>query len=694
MPDNLPSVEATTSAVEFDDSYLADFLRDILHPADAAADQHDLAFAPKDFLDFNIPTSYEYLDGYDLPHLGTNEDTALPINGGGYSWRPEQPVANLARSGRATPTGRNGLSLSAQAFKESQWLWTPRQGENSKAEHANLSLPVEELVSREKAGLPSPPFPKLGQTARDQVLAMVLDTCDSAMTPSVVSSFPSVELLTTLIHRWSVYHTAQVDSWFHLARFDPNTEPPEILIGIAAAGAALSKSPRIRMLGYAFQEALRAVNSQKFEVDNRNIRRLKPYQSLVFMLDLGLWSGDRRKVEIAEGFAQNLVTMVRRGGYLARVEDSHTLSLPSDDIASIERKWVSWIEMESLRRMTTHLLIRDCQTSASLLIPPMISFAEMTCVLPAPRRLWMARTAQEWAEGMRSYGDSKSQQLPSVRSCLHDINSATSFRQQIDTELAILTVSNAFWGFCWQHRQVEAVLRPTWEDMQKSSSLLSTSIKQVAVQRLQQFRLVASEWQHPTPEAILTCERLLINLYVSLEDVQLLAGKAGEKEARRTFSTLKHWARSSDSRQAVWHAGQVIRAARGYPVQTLRDASAVAVYHSGLIFWAYAILTNVDKTPEEIQPAPQEVILNDEASAHLERFVMLDRGIPTIRNYGSSSRRGQLIPLSDARRVMSSLVDLLQSQNECKGEECPPLVDNLNKLMRSLGNAARSIRDV
>ncbi|KAK5098955.1 hypothetical protein LTR70_000925 [Exophiala xenobiotica] len=119
LPDNLPSVEATTSAVEFDDSYLADFLRDILHPADAAADQHDIVFAPKDFLDFNIPTSYEYLDDYDLPHLGTNEHTTLPINGGGYSCRPEQPVVNLARSGHASPTGRNGLSLSAQAFKES-----------------------------------------------------------------------------------------------------------------------------------------------------------------------------------------------------------------------------------------------------------------------------------------------------------------------------------------------------------------------------------------------------------------------------------------------------------------------------------------------------------------------------------------------------------------------------------------------
>lgn len=687
-------MEATTSNVDFDDSYLADFLRDILHPAGTSVEQHDLTFAPKDFLDFTIPTSYEYLDGYDVPQSNTQDDTTLLPSNGDHNTRPEQPAANFARSGYVTPTGKNGLSLSAQAFKESQWLWTPQQGDNSRAERANLSLPVEELISREKADLGNPPFPPLGQTARDQVLAKVLDTCDSAMTSMVVSSFPSAELLTILIHKWSVHHTSQVDSWFHFPRFDPNTEAPEILIGMTAAGAALSKNPRIRRLGYAFQEAARTLNSQNFEADNRNVRKLKPYQALVLVLDVGLWSGDRRKVEIAESFAQPLVTMARRGNYFTRVEDNIGLPSPNTDLASLENMWAEWVETESMRRMMAHLLIRDCQTSASLLIPPMISFAEMTCALPAPRSFWVAKTAQEWAERMRTCDDRVSQQLPSVRSCLHDIKSASVSRQHIDTELAILTVANAFGGFCWQHRQVEAVLRQTWEDIQNSSSLLSTSIKQVAVQKLQQFRLMTSEWQDMRPEAILTCERLLVNLHVSLEDVQMLAGKAGEKEARRTFSTLKHWARSSDSRQAVWHAGQVLRAAREYPAQTLREAAAVAVYHSGLVFWAYAILTNADKTAKDTQPLAREIVLNDEASPHLERFVMLGRGLPVIRSHITSSQKNQCIPLSDARRIMNIIVDLLQANNEAKGDECSPLVENLNKLMRSLGHAARSVRGI
>ena len=42
---------------------------------------------------------------------------------------------------------------------------------------------------------------------------------------------------------------------------------------------------------------------------------------------------------------------------------------------------------------------------------------------------------------------------------------------------------------------------------------------------------------------------------------------------------------------------------------------------------------------------------------------------------------------------MHFIVELLKSNNSTRGpEDNPPLVDNLTRLMRSLGNAARSIR--
>lgn len=672
-----------------------------MHPADSLTgpEHHDLNFAPRDFLDFNFPTSFEYLDGYDIPpHLNMRQSHDHPAAG---DVEPQvhfgQPVTSAARSGYATPTGKSGLGMSAQAFKESLWLWTPQQGDNVKADQGNLSLPAEAFITGEQEGLGPPPFPLLGQTARDQVLAAVLDNCDRAMTTVVVSSFPSAELLTVLIHKWMVYHRNQVDSWFHFAEFDPNNESPDMLICMIAAGAALSKSPRVRKLGYAFQEAARAANSTTFEGDNRNVRKLRPMQSLAFVLDIGLWSGDRRKVEIAESFSYCLVTMFRRGNFFARSDDASHTPLSSDNPTVLNSKWRAWIEAESMRRMAVHLLIRDSQTSASLLTPPLVSFAEMTCALPSVRSIWMAQTAKDWADLMISFSDiSSSGRTASIRSCLHDMSSVSTARRQIDIELSILALSNAFWGLAWQHRQIDAVAKHTFDDVQHGSFMTNT-IKQAAVQKLQQFRLLSSEVYEARPEATLTTERVLMNLYVSIEDVQMLAGKGGEQEARRTFSSLRQWSRSSDSRQAVWHAGQMIRAARDYPSRTLRDASAIALYHAGLVFWAYSILTNADKTARQSQNGVDpEIVVDGDNSAHLERFVMLNKGVPVIKLNGPNPRTNQVssIPISDARRVMKAIVDLLHLNNGTASEECPPLVENLSKLMRSLGNAARSILGV
>lgn len=361
----------------------------------------------------------------------------------------------------------------------------------------------------------------------------------------------------------------------------------------------------------------------------------------------------------------------------------------NDDLATLDTKWRSWIETESLRRMMAHLLIRDSQTSASLLIPPLVSFAELSCDLPCPKSLWEAPSSTAWATYMFSLSSPTTTiQHFSVRSCLHELPATQDCEGSIDMSLAITTIANSFWGFCWQHRQLDSINRQAGEDRSSPSSMLSSSIKQIAYQKLQQFRLMAGEWQKFDPPATLTCERVLMNLYVSLEEVQILAGKRGEKEARHTYKALKDWASVADSRQAIWHAGQLLRAAGSFPPCTLRDSAAIAVYHAGLTFWAYAILTQSDKAQSGLtNPQMDLVILNDEASSPPERFVMLGRGTPVLR-HGAST-----VPIKEARKVMQFIVELLQSNNDVRGpDESPPLVENLTKLMRSLGNAARSIR--
>lgn len=50
----------------------------------------------------------------------------------------------------------------------------------------------------------------------------------------------------------------------------------------------------------------------QFEVDNTLTRSLKQQQAYALILQIGLWSGDKRRVEIAESCFQPVVTVSSR----------------------------------------------------------------------------------------------------------------------------------------------------------------------------------------------------------------------------------------------------------------------------------------------------------------------------------------------------------------------------------------------
>jgi hypothetical protein len=51
------------------------------------------------------------------------------------------------------------------------------------------------------------------------------------------------------------------------------------------------------------------LTSEKFERDNSRSRELQPLQAFALELQIGLWSGNKRKIEIAEAHAQPLITV-------------------------------------------------------------------------------------------------------------------------------------------------------------------------------------------------------------------------------------------------------------------------------------------------------------------------------------------------------------------------------------------------
>jgi hypothetical protein len=203
-------------------------------------------------------------------------------------------------------------------------------------------------------------------------------------------------------------------------------------------------------------------------------------------------------------------------------------------------------------------------------------------------------------------------------------------------------------------------------------------------------------------------ELLGMTLYVSLEDLQAFAGKEDEEESLRAYPAVQAWIQGSESRLAVWHAGQLLREARTFGPGGLREFWAVGVYHAAITLWAYGVLLKLPGPPmvdslgvaysssssASASATPESHLggHNDEDVVYLDgvdtqtamRFIDHNHGRPMI--CGPTGEVDVRLP----GRVMRAVSELLRRSHAATVEDTtlPPLVENLVQLMVALGEAA------
>lgn len=151
---------------------------------------------------------------------------------------------------------------------------------------------------------------RLAQSSRDKVLGMVLDNYKAPNVASIVASFPSAKILDYLIQRFFAWQGSQIENWIHQHAFRTNAQRPELLGMIAAIGTTHTSVPTLRKLGFVLQEAARLAISRQFEAGDMNSTDLPLLQGYLLQLKMGLWSGNKRKMKLAESSAQPLVTVI------------------------------------------------------------------------------------------------------------------------------------------------------------------------------------------------------------------------------------------------------------------------------------------------------------------------------------------------------------------------------------------------
>jgi hypothetical protein len=237
------------------------------------------------------------------------------------------------------------------AFERSTWLWTPTQKDQALNDQENLNLDEENIPS---VLTPDSPAAKMDDfiscsidsRARDKMMGLLF-----TVRKTQVPSFPSLDLLNSTIQVYFVQESFRVDHLIHSATFDSKKVLPQLLVAIVSAGSTWISTPAIWKLGLALQEVVRHCVADFFEQDNSHTRNLQALQAYVIGLDVGLWSGFKRKMEIAESFGQPIIVMLRRAGAFAAMRNGLSyLPQRSDSDAVLEAKWRKWAEKESLKR--------------------------------------------------------------------------------------------------------------------------------------------------------------------------------------------------------------------------------------------------------------------------------------------------------------------------------------------------------
>jgi hypothetical protein len=319
-----------------------------------------------------------------------------------------------------------------------------------------------------------------------------------------------------------------------------------------------------------------------------------------------------------------------------------------------------------------------------------MSYAELTLPLPEAKELWFARNAVEWKRQVLARSTGQSKRPPSLPDLIRDINLLTVNYQRLDAQFAVSIFLHCFWSLVYEWRQLSAVHRSnsSASSYPGGPNVILNSRHQELCNTLHNFQLVTSDWHASlSAQESLLLNLLFMNLYVSLDDLQLFAGKEGEEQARRVYPILQQWSESTEARRAVWHAGQVLRQAKLFPQGHLKDFYAIGVHMAGLALWTFGVVV---KATRHLSPTEhQDIVLIDGVETNqVQRFITYGQGRPGIR-----SKEGQqkTEALDDPKVCMDVVLEIFRGNFVNGHNNLPPIVENLCQLTNQLGSAAWAV---
>ncbi|CAG8145906.1 unnamed protein product [Penicillium salamii] len=587
---------------------------------------------------------------------------------------------------------QESASRRAAAFERSFWQWVPAKNQHAFSEEQRIPLRDGDSISpTHRNRLEALQIPgKLSMQARDDIFKLVVQTAGSRLS---VSSFPSSEYLDTLI-KIGIGKRTETDAWIHPYTFYEQQLRPELLTGLVAAGCVCCGLSSINKTGIILQEITRASLAQLVEDDNSVLRDLQWLQASMLWLDIGIFCGYKRKMQIAESYLQPLCTAFRRAVAFDRSTYSRLTPPMGDDEVSLTKVWHEWIKQESLKRLAYHLFGHDVEVAMAMNRPALISYTELTLPFPAARDLWLAPTASAWRDlWAEKYRSVRLSDL-SLRDLLSDPTLVTTISTKQDFDIARTALLHGLAIQTWEFRQQRI--------LSEGSPFGSRAMAQLWLQSRQDdmyttLKSLQEETRNTPPVITLLNEFVMMFLHIDVDAIQRFVGKLGELDARRAYPGLREWSRTKEARAGIWHAGQVLRAARAVAAHQLRGFDAMTIYHAALVLWVFGLLQcgestrHEPHTPLSEQELPPCITLDGLYGPPVRAFLAHGHGRPGLtisqpRNAGGGSST-VFCELSKPRAIMAIARQVLEGNCPLPFPEdtLPPMIQNLCELIEDLG---------
>ena len=315
-----------------------------------------------------------------------------------------------------------------------------------------------------------------------------------------------------------------------------------------------------------------------------------------------------------------------------------------------------------------------------------MSLSDYCPSVPQPRDLWLARDHAEWSR-IYLVQQHNCNYVPRIMDLFVSIPSIPVITESLDSGLAMKVSFHLIGGLITEYQL--SAQQPHAMSQDGPDSTLS---------RKRELKTVITKFDHVFSSHICAANigcfivsYLSMTLNVSIKNIETLAGKAGEQESRDMYKIMKDWPETVEAREAIWHAGQVLRLFK--LLDRLTSFQIIMVYHAGLVLFAYSILSRVrGRVPVPVAYTDSAVCLNDVSSSDAGEFIRNGCSQPMLRSDFRGTQRvtTPLLTTEDAVEIISEVV--LNRSYNCEGLS-PRLVHGLVNLLKDLASAIQVAED-